>query len=221
MFSGSQVRRIFIFDDLWEGLTWIIGIEHKKDPGIPNDFPFKDQLLAEVAEQRRIVSRVFFSSSFCQLLRLTRRSEKAAEEKEKRKREKKKINGGSLPFDVQTSMEVDLDENALVSLEMKSSDVDVDAIASISAKLVDPKRATFRGMVSSVETTVDEEEDEAPILMNHELLKAVLDKSDVLLQVLDARDPLAFRSSYLEKVVEGKKVMLVLNKIGESRTKFF
>lgn len=29
--------------------------EHKKDPGIPNNFPYKDQILAEVAEQRRIV----------------------------------------------------------------------------------------------------------------------------------------------------------------------
>ena len=30
--------------------------EHKKDPGIPNSFPYKDQILAEVTEQRRIVS---------------------------------------------------------------------------------------------------------------------------------------------------------------------
>jgi nuclear GTP-binding protein len=29
--------------------------ETKKDPGIPNDFPYKDQILAEVAEQRRLV----------------------------------------------------------------------------------------------------------------------------------------------------------------------
>ena len=33
--------------------------EHKKDPGIPNNYPFKDQLLAEVAEQRRIVCSPF------------------------------------------------------------------------------------------------------------------------------------------------------------------
>ena len=31
------------------------GIEHKKDPGIPNNFPYKDQILAEVQEQRRLV----------------------------------------------------------------------------------------------------------------------------------------------------------------------
>lgn len=116
---------------------------------------------------------------------------------------------------------MDVDENAVASSEMKVSDVGGDAIASISAKLIDPERATFGGKVPNVEMLVIEEEEEAPILMNHELLKAVLDKSDVLLQVLDARDPLAFRSSYLEKVVEGKKVLLVLNKIGESQTNIF
>ena len=31
------------------------GAEHAKDPGIPNNFPYKDQILAEVAEQRRAV----------------------------------------------------------------------------------------------------------------------------------------------------------------------
>ena len=29
--------------------------EHAKDPGIPNSFPYKDQILAEVAEERRLV----------------------------------------------------------------------------------------------------------------------------------------------------------------------
>ncbi|OBZ71764.1 Guanine nucleotide-binding protein-like NSN1 [Grifola frondosa] len=41
--------------------------KHPKDPGIPNNFPYKDQILAEVAEQRR----------------------QAAEEKQRRKEEKK------------------------------------------------------------------------------------------------------------------------------------
>ncbi|EEB96315.1 hypothetical protein MPER_04571, partial [Moniliophthora perniciosa FA553] len=28
--------------------------KHKKNPGIPNNFPYKDQILAEVVEQRRL-----------------------------------------------------------------------------------------------------------------------------------------------------------------------
>ena len=37
-------------------LTFFFLLGKPKDPGIPNEFPYKDQILAEVAEQRRIVS---------------------------------------------------------------------------------------------------------------------------------------------------------------------
>ena len=30
-------------------------LEKPKDPGIPNNFPYKDQILAEIAEERRQV----------------------------------------------------------------------------------------------------------------------------------------------------------------------
>ena len=61
--------------------------------------------------------------------------------------------------------------------------------------------------------------DGAPPLLNPDLphLAAVLDKADVVIEVLDARDPLAHRSSALEarvKSKEGQKLLLVLNKIG-------
>ena len=43
------------------------------------------------------------------------------------------------------------------------------------------------------------------------------DAADVVLDVLDARDPAASRSAHLEEVVRGldKKMLLVLNKVGE------
>jgi nuclear GTP-binding protein len=59
-----------------------------------------------------------------------------------------------------------------------------------------------------------------PPLLNPDLphLAAVLDKADVVIEVLDARDPLAHRSSALEARVASKggqqKLLLVLNKIG-------
>jgi nuclear GTP-binding protein len=61
--------------------------------------------------------------------------------------------------------------------------------------------------------------DGAPPLLNTDLphLAAVLDKADVVIEVLDARDPLVHRSSALEARVaskEGQKLLLVLNKIG-------
>ena len=36
-----------------------MNIGKPKDPGIPNEFPYKDRILAEVAEQRRMVSLGF------------------------------------------------------------------------------------------------------------------------------------------------------------------
>ena len=65
-----------------------------------------------------------------------------------------------------------------------------------------------------------------PLLPNPDLphLAAVLDKADVVIEVLDARDPLAHRSSALEAHVaskEGQKLLLVLNKIGVLRTPLY
>jgi nuclear GTP-binding protein len=55
--------------------------------------------------------------------------------------------------------------------------------------------------------------------MNPELphLASVLDKADVVIEILDARDPLSCRSRALERQVslkEGQRLILVLNKIG-------
>lgn len=64
-----------------------------------------------------------------------------------------------------------------------------------------------------------EEEDEVPILINSEYvdMQTVLDKADVVLQVLDARDPLSYQSIHLQKHLSSKgkgKLIMVLNKIG-------
>lgn len=68
--------------------------------------------------------------------------------------------------------------------------------------------------------TTDADEDEAPPLIDHTIpdLDAVLDRADIIAQVLDVRDPLSFRLPAFEKAVaeRGKKHILVLNKIGTS-----
>lgn len=62
-------------------------------------------------------------------------------------------------------------------------------------------------------------EEEAPVLINRDLptLQSVLEKADAVLEVVDARDPVSFRSEHVEQLVKDgkKKVLLVLNKIGE------
>ncbi|CAK5276095.1 unnamed protein product [Mycena citricolor] len=180
--------------------------KHKKDPGIPNTFPYKDQVLAEIAEQRRL----------------------AAEDKQRKKDEKKLQKKAALESDAEgvsaDEMEVDEDGaedggNALAEVKALGLAQGFDGIASLSAKRVSTSKVREREKSKPV--VEDEEEEETPVLMNPELpnLKSVLDAADVVLQVLDARDPLPFRSSHLEELAAAKsgcKVAFVLNKIGES-----
>ncbi|KAF9000447.1 P-loop containing nucleoside triphosphate hydrolase protein [Cyathus striatus] len=174
-----------------------------KDPGIPNDFPYNDQILAEVAQQRRV----------------------AAEEKERKKEEKKAARiAATQPAKEQPGSDAEApegeDEDEPENLVPKGLNPGADAIASLSAKLI---RGEFieRSKPQAAVSDDEDEEDEVPVLINRELptLQSVLDKADVVIEVLDARDPLSFRSGFLEESLaakgrkKGKKVVFVLNKI--------
>ena len=60
------------------------------------------------------------------------------------------------------------------------------------------------------------EVDEVPLLIDTTVpnLKAALDTADVIVHVLDARDPPSFRSAFVERESNRKKQVFVLNKIG-------
>ncbi|KAF5320667.1 hypothetical protein D9619_001196 [Psilocybe cf. subviscida] len=183
-----------------------------KDPGIPSEFPYKDQILAEVAEQRRL----------------------AAEEKERKKEEKARNLARARAIARGEIVEGEEDENEEESVEegsdaeeadedesskpksKKDLNVGAESIASLSAKLVGTKiKARPKPAPAAVEE--DEAEEEVPVLLNRDLpnLKAVLEKADVVIEVLDGRDPAAFRSKQLEQLVQemGKKTLIVVNKI--------
>ncbi|KZT20648.1 hypothetical protein NEOLEDRAFT_1172411 [Neolentinus lepideus HHB14362 ss-1] len=153
--------------------TW--KTKHPKDPGIPNNFPYKDQILTEIAETRRI----------------------AEEAKRKQKEDKKAAKAAA-------STEQNEDK--------EGSESGFDAVGTLNASTVTPKAK------KTVAETLDEDDD-VPVLINRDLpnFKAVLDTADVVLEVLDARDPLPFRSECLEKLVEQgnskNRVVMVLNKI--------
>ncbi|KZP15119.1 hypothetical protein FIBSPDRAFT_1048353 [Athelia psychrophila] len=152
----------------------------KKDPGIPSNYPYKDQILAEVAEERRQV----------------------AEEKQKRKDEKKASKTGGAT------------DNASDVREAAEEPIVFDGVGGISGKAT----AREKGKGKVVDADVEMEDAEAvPVLINRDLasLQSVLDAADVIIQVLDARDPLAFRSIHLDEISAktGKKTLLILNKI--------
>ena len=120
-----------------------------------------------------------------------------AEETKQRKKEAKKANQAAEPEKMQ------VDEEDVSNLAAKPLNVKLTKPAHKASQLVD---------LVQVESDEDEEE---PALFNRDLtnLKAVLDHADVILHILYARDPLAFRSSQLEEIY-GSRTILVLNKIG-------
>ncbi|TEB29419.1 hypothetical protein FA13DRAFT_1734606 [Coprinellus micaceus] len=171
--------------------------KQKKDPGIPNDFPYKDQILAEVAEQRRA----------------------AEEEKEKKKEEKRLARDAArgITRDVEeqpASGDEGHQENEAPAKGSKDLNVGAEAIARLAVQSVSGQ---LKSRPQPQVAEEDEEEDEEPALVCSDLpnFKSVLEASDVLLHVVDARDPLEYRSVDLESVAKerGMKVVFVLNKI--------
>jgi nuclear GTP-binding protein len=76
----------------------------------------------------------------------------------------------------------------------------------------------MKGTRATIQPAASDDED-APILLNPEYphFQAIFEKSDVILHVLDARDPLSFRSSHIESLANKKpeqRLVFVLNKTG-------
>jgi nuclear GTP-binding protein len=100
-------------------------------------------------------------------------------------------------------------------------DGSLDGIAPLSSRTNNASKSVDNKTVASgasgfASTT---EASGVPPLLTPDLphLAAVLDKADVVIEVLDARDPLAYRSQSLETRVaskDGQKLLIVLNKIG-------
>ncbi|EAU82462.2 GTP-binding protein [Coprinopsis cinerea okayama7 len=165
--------------------------KHPKDPGIPNEFPYKDEILAEVQAQRRA----------------------AAEEKERKKAEKAAARAEAKSARADEDVSMDEDEDELPAGKNKL-DVGAEAIAGLAAQAV-------KGQLKEVEDEDIEVEEsdgeEVPILINRDLptFESVLEAADAIVEVVDARDPLETRSQFLEEYAaeKNKKLLLVLSKI--------
>jgi len=144
----------------------------RKDPGVPSECPFKDQVLAEAQEA----------------------IERRNEESEKRRKEMKEMRKAG-----KTRKLADLRGQSLEGLVA-------------SAK----KRGSLHDATTGVVGAVQERgvTDKSAKAYYREF-KKVVDAADVVLEVLDARDPLGSRCREVEQaVVEGggKRLVLVLNK---------
>ena len=110
------------------------------------------------------------------------------------------------------------DPDAVMASEPTLSTLASEAEASLSStqNLSDPLFSETNGLSSSITGRTKEQMRKYYIRSLHK----VVDQSDIILLVLDARDPEGCRSRLVEEEVrrresEGKKLVFVLNKIGK------
>ncbi|KAI1459298.1 P-loop containing nucleoside triphosphate hydrolase protein [Annulohypoxylon moriforme] len=189
----------------------------KKDPGIPNLFPYKEKILHEIEEGRR----------------------KKQEEQQRRRELAKAAKTGTADEDEneETIMEGAEEDGFDGFGDEAMDDDDMGDDSNPMAALLASARAAAekydRELQSGDEMDEDESSDDeadyedgttelraqASSRKAHDkVFKQVVDQADVVLYVLDARDPEGTRSREVERMVMaaasgGKRLMLVLNKI--------
>ncbi|RBR17946.1 uncharacterized protein FIESC28_06233 [Fusarium coffeatum] len=180
----------------------------KKDPGIPNLFPYKEKLLQEIEENRI----------------------KKAEMAQKRKELAKAAKTGTK------------DENAMADVEVDSADEmdddemddDIDESNPMAALIASARAAaaTYDRQLAEDDDMDEDDSDDSDNDRGPEMsigqassrktydrvFKQVVEEADVVLYVLDARDPEGTRSREVERQVMaaaagGKRLILVINKV--------
>ncbi|KAJ5527580.1 Nuclear GTP-binding protein NUG1 [Penicillium frequentans] len=193
----------------------------KKDPGIPSLFPFKDKMLHDIEEKKRLKAE---------------EQERIREEARARKIEAKQAKTSGQPG-------VEIDENDLdedMDVEGDESNPMAALLASARARAAeyDDEEEDDEEMEEDEDEMEDDDEEGAmtfdtavPDLVDahnptkessrrqfDKVFKTVTDNADVVLYVLDARDPEGTRSKEVEREIMAadagsKRLILILNKI--------
>ncbi|KAJ6102936.1 Nuclear GTP-binding protein NUG1 [Penicillium sp. IBT 16267x] len=194
----------------------------KKDPGIPSLFPFKDKMLHDIEEKKRLKAE---------------EQERIREEARLRKAEAKQAKTSGQPG-------VEIDENDLdedMDVEGDESNPMAALLASARARAAeyDDDNEDDDEMDEEDEDEMDEDDEEGAMTFDttvpdlvdahnptkessrrqfDKVFKTVTDNADVILYVLDARDPEGTRSKEVEREIMAadagsKRLILILNKI--------
>ncbi|KAG6155108.1 hypothetical protein E4U37_001498 [Claviceps purpurea] len=185
----------------------------KKDPGIPNLFPYKEKLLQEIEEKRM---------------------RKAAEAEKKRAMAKAAKTGAVQETDEVAMVDADAGEDD--DEDDMDVDEDIDESNPMAALLASARAAAVKyeedladsdGMEDDSDSDGDSDNGggnemsigQASSRKTYDkVFKQVVEQADVVLYVLDARDPEGTRSREVERSVMaaaagGKRLILVLNKV--------
>ncbi|KAF1943190.1 nucleolar GTP-binding protein 2 [Clathrospora elynae] len=195
--------------------------KNKKDPGIPNLFPYKDKILAEIEETR------------------SRKEEENARRRELA-RQQRLGSGAAADADAMEDADefetFDAERDELLadnsededSMQMDNTSNPMAALlASAKARAAEFEQKNEHdedAMQDSEEEEDDDEEGAVKVRKDasrkqfDKVYKQVVDSADVVLYVLDARDPIGTRSKEVEQMVmaadrSSKRLIFILNKI--------
>lgn len=178
-------------------VTW--RSRQKKDPGIPASFPYKEQIILELEDGRR--------------------AKKERKEELRLKKQQEREEALARGADVEDLMDEEIEDESnegglgalLESAQQAAREFDNE----------DDSDAMENDSDEDVEYEIsDSEIDRADLDKSRKaydkIFKAVVEASDVVLYVLDARDPESTRSKKVEQAVlqsGGKRLILLLNKV--------
>ncbi|XXG98123.1 hypothetical protein Hte_004443 [Hypoxylon texense] len=191
----------------------------KKDPGIPNLFPYKEKILHEIEEgKRRKQEELQRRRELAKAAKTGDQNGAENDEAATDGAEAEDFDGfGDEHSDAMDEDDVDDSSNPMAALL---------ASARAAAEQYDRELESGGEMDEDEESDDDDFEDGAAELRaqgssrraHDKVFKQVVDQADVVLYVLDARDPEGTRSREVERMVMaaasgGKRLILVLNKI--------
>ncbi|KAL7275559.1 nuclear GTP-binding protein nug1 [Rhizina undulata] len=186
----------------------------KEKLNIPNSFPYKDRLLSEIEEGKRL------------------REEDAVKRREEARKRRKAQEGGDEGMDISgdegleeefDSEEEEEDEDAME----EDGDEGIKGNSAMSALLASARARALEYESAHPAAASDSDSDSSPHPLPRaetsrkafdKLYKSILDTADVILYILDARDPNGTRSRQIEREIaaastSGKRLILILNKI--------
>ena len=181
-------------------VTW--KSKHKKDPGIPSNFPYKHKILEEIEA----------------------RKQKDLEDRRLAREEKQRAREQALAMGEDVMDEDDIEEEGAESGLAALADFAQQAAAEYdgTANHADHQNndVEYESKDLDIEFYDDDDEGDSELEQSRKaydkIFKTVVDASDVILYVLDARDPEGTRSRKVEQAVlqsQGKRLILILNKV--------
>ena len=184
----------------------------KKDPGIPNLFPYKDRILHEIEEKKRLKEEEYVRK------REEAKTTKATESADQATPQADHVNDEDMDEDTPNDASNPMSA-LLASARARAAEYE-EASASATSDEMDEDASEGRIDITTTNTlpTSSPQTLETSRRAFDKVFKTVLSTSDILLYVLDARDPNGTRSREIEREITAadagsKRLILIINKI--------